>query len=177
MKRTLTSRGLAVVFVCAAVSGLLVGPASAARSRLAPRTAVVASGTWTDPGPTITSVTPEGDKYLIDFTGSTTSSGDFTGTSAYTMSLLWDPATNDSRGSERETWSATLAGYGSGHLTLAERDEVNGDGSLLVTGRIIGGDGVFRGAVGFAAWTGTTDPSGSSPSSGTYQMLIVLAGS
>ncbi|WP_426571686.1 hypothetical protein [Aquihabitans sp. McL0605] len=175
MKRTLTIRCLAVGLVCLAISGLNAGSASALGRVSHHHTVVTASGTWVDPGPTITSVTPAGDKYQVDMTGGTTSTGDFTGVSTYTLSVIFDPALNTLIGCARETYAATLAGRGSGHVTFAERVRVNADGSEVVTGYIVAGDGVFRDARGLAVFRGTTDPTGPNPSTGSYQMLIELA--
>lgn len=176
MKRTLIRRGLVVVCAGLVAGALTAAPAMASSSRgRSHHHRVVASGGWTDPGTTIVSVTPQGDKYLVDATGSTTTTGGFAGTSSYTMRLLWDPVSLASSGHVDETFTASLAGRGSGHLVLSEHIDTKGDGSTEVRGRIVGGDGVFRGADGFVRFVGHTDPSGSSPASGTYRVWIDLA--
>ncbi len=179
MKRTLISRGLVVVSACLAVIGLGAGPVSATGTqhrRQARHHLVLATGTWSDPGATITGITPQGSDYLVDFVGSTSTAGDLLGQSRYTMHVVYDPVANTSTGSVDETFSATLPNRGSGTFTLAEHVSVKGDGSLLVTGYVVSGTGIFRGANGLDVFTGTTDPSGTGPSAGSYVMVFDLAG-
>jgi hypothetical protein len=175
MKRTLTSRGLAVVFACLGLVAVATAPASAAVSGPNPRHLVVATGTWSSPAPSIVDVTSQGNKYLIDLAGSTTTVGDFVGQSTYTMRLLFDPPTLSSSGTLHETFSATLPHRGSGRLTFSEYTTIQPDGSLVVAGSVVSGTGVFLGAHGFVLFTGTTDPSGPSPSAGSYVMALDLA--
>ncbi len=137
---------------------------------------MLATGPWSDPGATITGITPQGADYLVDFAGSTSTAGDLIGQSTYTMHVLYDPATNVSTGSVQERFSATLPNRGSGTFTLAEHVSVKGDGSLLVTGYVVSGTGIFHGANGYDVFTGTTDPSGTGPSTGSYVMVFDLAG-
>jgi len=176
MKHNVRNRGLAVVFVCLAVMGMTAATASASPTQAHPRPRVVlASGTWTDPGPTITSVTPQGSTYLVGLAGSTTTTGDMVGHSDYTFQVVFDPATNSLAGSGHERFDATIAAIGSGHLDIDEHIKVNGDGSEMVVGVIVGGDGAFRHAGGVLVFTGNTDdPSQPTAGTGPYWMAITL---
>jgi len=89
---------------------------------------------------------------------------------------VFDPATGLAVGRNTETWTATVAGRGSGHLMFAEHVHQDGDGSVRVTGVVTGGDGVFAGATGLGVWTGALGPSGSGPGGGISTMALGLAG-
>ena len=97
-------------------------------------------GTWTDPGVTIDSATPTPweSLYIVKLHGNTTVAGAFAGVSDYSFTLLADVATGASRGNGVETFTATLAGRGSGTLTILEHLEVAADSSTTVAG--LGGD-------------------------------------
>ena len=176
MKHNVRNRGLAVVFVGLAVMGMTVATASASPAQATPRPRIAfVSGTWTDPGATVTSVTPQGSKYLVGLAGSTTTTGDLVGQSEYTFQVVFDPATNTSVGTGHERFDATIVGVGSGHLEIDEHIKVNGDGSEMVVGVIVGGDGAFRHAGGVLVFTGTTvDPSQATSGTGQYWMVINL---
>src|SRR4029079_13342608 len=60
--------------------GLFTVPASASERRQ-----LVATGSWTDPGANIDSITPSGRDYIVEMHGGTTTDGDFAGTSTYTL--------------------------------------------------------------------------------------------
>jgi len=180
MQRTLIGRGLAVVSTVVAVAGLAAGPAAASQVRALGRHEsnghrhLVVTGGFTDPGPAIDTVTPDGSDYIVAMHGSTTTTGGFAGTSTYQMTVRYDPVTFASTGTVTETFAATLANRGSGNVSLAETVEVRTDGSETVVATITGGDGVFRHARGRMVFTGQTDPSGSNPSTGTYRLWIDL---
>jgi hypothetical protein len=125
----------------------------------------------------IDSATPRADgKYLAQLHGGTHATGSFAGDSTYRMTLVYDPTTGMSVGSTTETWTATVAGRGSGHVIFAEHAHQDGDGSVRVTGVVTGGDGVFAGATGFGVWTGAFAASGSDsgPGQGTSTMALGL---
>ena len=168
MQRTLISRGLAVVFVFAVAATAALNPASAVGQHPVHRR-VVAHGKWVDPGQTIDNVTPtaDGSMYVVTMHGGTHATGRFAGDSSYTMTLLYDPVSQDSIGFAKETYRATLDGFGQGHVTLAERVQVGGDGWIFITARIVAGDGVFSGAHGHARFTGQGGPS-AGPASGQF---------
>jgi hypothetical protein len=175
MRRTLTGRGLAVVSVL--LAGVLSPAALAAATPSSPDPVpyrvVVARGTWTDPGPVIDTTTPRPDgKILVEAHGGTHATGTFAGDSTYHLTVVFDPATGLTVGRNIETWNASIAGRGSGHLTFAEHVHQDGDGSIRVTGIVTGGDGVFTGATGLAVWTGSFGPTGAG--GGTYSMLLGL---
>ena len=176
MLKNLTRRGLAVVSVCLAIAAMTVIPASATPvhgHRTDQR--VLLTGTWSDPGAAITSITPDGANYLVGLAGSTTTVGGLVGQSDYTFQVVFDPTTNTSNGPGHETFTASLANGRSGHIELDEYLQLNGDGSTLVVGVVVGGDGVFRDATGFTVFSGTTaDPSTSSSASGRYWMWLDL---
>jgi len=172
MLKKLTRRGLAAVSVGLALAAMTAVPASASPVSVH---GVLLTGTWTDPGAAITSIDPDGTNYLVGLAGSTTTIGGLTGHSAYTFQVVFDPTANTSRGPGHETFTATLANKGSGHLDLDEYIQVNSDGSELVVGIVVGGDGVFHNATGVTAFLGTTaDPSASTISTGRYWMWIDL---
>ncbi len=176
MLKNLTRRGLAAVSVCVAVCSMAAIPASASPVR-APRShqRVILTGTWSDPGGAITSVTPQGADYLVGLAGSTTTVGGLVGQSAYTFQAVFDPSANTTKGTGHETFTASLANGGSGHLDFDEYLQVNGDGSTVVIGVIVGGDGVFLNAHGATLFTGTTiDPTTSSAAAGSYWLWIDL---
>ncbi len=184
MSRTLTSRGLAVVFASLAVVGVSAAPAFAGgRHSDHHRHSRVFTGTWQDAGPTIDTITPNADGTAATVTmhGSTVTQGDFAGTSTYTMTANYDVATAVSDGTVRETYTATLGRRGRGHVTLVEHAHVASNGDTVVTGRMVNGDGVFRNARGYARFTGTSEPVPADPNttsgnrvSGTYVMRIDL---
>ncbi len=136
---------------------------------------VVGEGTWTDPGVTIDSATPTPweSLYIVKLHGNTTVAGSLSGVSDYSFTLLANVATGVSRGNGAETFTATLAGRGSGTLTILEHMEVAGDGSTTVTGIVIGGTGALAGARGLVRFQGGSTP-GSPAASGTYQMVLDL---
>jgi hypothetical protein len=175
MFRTLTGRGLAVV---SALLVTLFGPVSLAAANDAspdpvPYRVVAARGTWTDPGLVIDSTTPRADgKLVVVAHGGTHSTGTFAGDSTYQTTVVFDPSTGLAVGRNIETWTADVAGRGSGHVTFVEHVHQNGDGSTRVTGVVTGGDGVFTGATGLAVWTGSFAVSGGG--SGTYAMVLGL---
>src|SRR3954470_5298396 len=143
MSRTLTSRGLAVVFASLAVLGLSAGPASAWGGHSVHRHhIVVETGTWVDPGATIDRITPNAELTAakVDMHGGTIAKGAFAGTSSYTLSVNYDIATGVSDGRGRETYAASLAHRGRGHVTFAEHVHVAGNGDTVVIGIIVGGD-------------------------------------
>ena len=182
MIRTLTSRGLAVVFACLMVVGLSVGPASAGGWHPAHRPhRVVLTGTWIDPGAIIDLITPNaaGTAAKVDMHGGTIAKGEFAGTSTYVMSVTYDVATGDSDGFSTETYSARLGRWGHGHVTFAEHVHVAQNGDTVVDAFIKSGDGVFRGAHGYARFKGSSTPvdpenPSSPPSAGPYVMWIDL---
>jgi hypothetical protein len=179
MQRTLIGRGLAVVSTVVAVAGLAAGPAGASgrehgRQENDGHRHLVVTGGFTDPGPAIDTVTPDGSDYIVTMHGSTTTTGGLAGTSTYQMAVRYDPVTFATTGTATETFAATLANRGSGHVSLAETVNVRTDGSETVVANITGGDGVFGHARGRMVFTGQTDPSGSNPSVGTYRLWIDL---
>jgi len=178
MFRTLTGRGLTVV------SALLItlGPAVSAAAGPTrppdpvPDRVVAVHSAWTDPGAVVDSMTPRSDgRFRILAHGATHATGSFAGDSTYRMTLVFDPTTGDAVGSNTETWTASIAGRGGGHLTFAEHVHQSGDGAVRVTGVVTGGDGVFAGATGLAVWTGAFGPSGTGPGQGTSTMVLGLA--
>ncbi len=183
MSRTLTSRGLAVVFVGLAVLGLSAGPATAWGWHPVHRPHHLAvTGTWLDPGGTIDQITVNdaGTAAQVDLHGGTITKGGFAGTSTYTLSVSYDLATNVSDGYGTERYAATLGRWGQGHVTFSEHVHVAANGDTVVDAFIVGGDGVFRGAHGYARFQGTStpvDPSNPNPStsSGPYVMWVDLA--
>jgi hypothetical protein len=177
MSRTLISRGLAVVFAALMVLGVAPGTASARPKDQHGRHHVELTGTWNDPGAILDGISPTvyPTQVLIPMHGGTIATGGFAGTSTYVLTALFDTTTNVSVGNAVETYTAGIAGRGSGHVTFDERVQVNGDGTEAVTGTIIAGDGVFAGARGYARFTGNTDPTGPNPGTGPYRMWIDLA--
>jgi hypothetical protein len=171
MQRTLIGRGLAAVFTVAVCLAAATSPATASTHRR-----VVSHGNWVDPGQTVDSATPVGDGslYVVALHGGTHATGRFSGDSSYTMVLLYDPATQASAGFARETYTATLGGIGRGHLTLSERVQVDGDGSIVVAGPVVAGDGAFKGAHGYARFTGEGPPAGGYES-GAYTIWLDLS--
>ncbi len=134
---------------------------------------VVVDGTWTDPGVTIDSATPTPweSLYVVKLHGNTTATGAFAGVSNYSFTLLANVATGVSRGNGVETFTATLAGRGSGTLTILEHLEVAADSSTTVAGLVIGGTGALAGAHGLMRFQGASQP-GSPAGSGTYQLVL-----
>ena len=179
MFRNRTGRGLAVVSALLVAFGA-AAPAANATTPPAdpvPSRVLIVHSTWSDPGPVIDSATPRADgKYLAQLHGGTHATGSFAGDSSYRMTLVFDPTTGMSVGSNTETWTATVAGRGSGHVIFAEHAHQDGDGSVRVTGVVTGGDGVFAGATGFGVWTGAFAGSGSDsgPGQGTSTMALGL---
>ena len=176
MLENLTRRGLAVVSVCLAMAAMTATSASASPvsdHRTGHR--MVLAGTWSDPGAETTSITPDGTNYLVGLAGSTTTVGGLAGQSAYTFQVVFDPTTSTSKGPGHERFTASLADGGSGHLDLDEYIQIDGDGSTVVVGVIVGGDGAFRNATGVTAFIGTVaDPTTSSSASGQYWMWLDL---
>jgi hypothetical protein len=150
--------------------GLLAAPASAAQHRQ-----LVATGSWTDPGAVIDSITPSGQDYIVQMHGETTTDGDFAGTSSYTLTARANLRTGVTIGHSREIFTVTLAPIGTGHVTFDEIVVVKADGNEVVNGTIVDGDGPFAGAHGSAHFIGTTDPSGANPATGTYRIVMNLA--
>ena len=121
MSRTLISRGLAVVFTSLVVLGLAPGTASARPNGFEHgRHHVELSGTWTDPGAILDGISPTvyPTQVLIPMHGGTIATGGFAGTSTYVLTVLFDTATNVSIGNAIETYTASIAGRGSGHVTF-----------------------------------------------------------
>ena len=174
-----TARGLAVVSALLAAFGAAAPAATAATPPAdpVPSRVLIVHSTWSDPGPVIDAATPRADgRYLVEAHGGTHATGSFAGDSTYRLSLVFDPATGLSIGRNTETWTATVAGRGGGHLNFAEHVHQEGDGSVRVTGVVTGGDGVFAGATGFGVWTGSFAGSGSDsePGQGTSTMALGL---
>ncbi len=166
--------GLRRTFVVLSAALFVVGlgtmPASASQ-----RQHVVATGSWTDPGATIDSVTPSGKDYIVEMHGGTTVDGDFAGTSSYALTARVNLNTGVTIARSREMYTVTLGVLGTGHLTFDENVVVKADGTEVVTGTIVDGDGLFDGAHGSARFIGTTDPSGANPATGTYRIVLELA--
>jgi len=169
--RRLTSNALALLAVGVTLIALSV-PGSATVAPARPDHVTV-EGTWTDPGPTIDSITPDGPAYIVALHGNTTASGPFAGVSAYSFTLRYDPTTGRFHGPGQETFTASLDGAGSGTVTFAEQFRLAPDGSTSVTGVVVGGDGIFTGAHGALHFVGATEP-GSSTSAGTFRLVLEL---
>ena len=134
---------------------------------------VTIEGTWTDPGPTIDGITPDGSAYTLALHGHTTAVGSFAGVSDYSFTLRYDPTTGRSHGPGQETFVASLDGSGSGTITFAEHMSLGTDGSTIVTGVVVGGDGIFTGAHGALRFVGAT-ASGTSTAAGTFRLVLEL---
>jgi len=170
--RRLTRAALAVL-----VGGMTVvalgasGSATTLRGRDAH---VLVEGTWTDPGPTIDSVTPAGPDYEVALHGSTAVAGSFAGTSSYSFTLRVDPTNGRSHGPGQETFTASLSGKGSGTVTFAEQLHQDADGSTVVTGTVVSGTGVFQDAHGAVRFVGVSQP-GTNAGTGTSRLVLELS--
>ena len=162
--------GLSAALAALFVIGVFTVPASASEHRQ-----IVATGSWTDPGAVIDSATPTGKGYILKMHGGTTTVGDFAGTSTYTLTARANLSTGVTIARSREIFTAVLGTRGTGHVTFDETVVVRADGTEVVTGTIVTGDGVFTGAHGSDRFVGTTDPRGANPATGTYRIVFSLA--
>jgi hypothetical protein len=167
----LTTRALAVIAGVLTLLVLTVPDASAVpRGR---QGHVSVQGTWTDPGPTITGIDPSGSQFVVGVHGATTTEGSFAGTSDYTFSLRYDPATGRSQGLGQETFTAVLDGLGAGTISFREHLYQTAEGASVVTGEVLGGDGVFAGAHGSIRFEGASQPP-STAANGGFRLELEL---
>ncbi len=130
------------------------------------------SGTWVNPTAiVITSITPDGAKFDIVYTSGTQWHGSLEGTTAFTATNLFDPATNDSTGTIDETFTGSIPGVGSGTLRFTEQYSLH-QGIVSLDATVVSGTGQLSTVTGTIHFDGTSDDQGIG--NGTYAGTLQL---
>jgi len=166
--------GTAFAVLAGGMTVVALGTSSSATTLRGQDAHVMVEGTWSDPGPTIDSITPSGPDFAVALHGNTTVAGPFTGASSYSFTLRVDRKNGKSHGPGQETFTASLDGKGSGTVTFAELLHQDADGSTVVTGTVVSGTGVFQDAHGAMRFVGVSQ-SGTNTGTGTYRLVLELS--